>query len=82
MPLGYAICYRNSKATNLPGNVEYEFDESSNMLIFKAIAPIKKGNEVIIDATDEDFANVIKPGQFKYEQGVEPVYRTKNIKIV
>ena len=52
------------------------------MIIFKAIAPIKKGSEVIIDAADEDFANVIKPGQFKYEQGVEPIYRTKNIKIV
>ena len=82
LPLGYAICYRNSKETNLPGNVEYEYDEVSNMLIFKAIASIKKGSEVIIDAADEDFANVIKPGQFKYEQGVEPVYRTKNIKIV
>jgi hypothetical protein len=82
LPLGYAICYRNSMESGLPGNIEYNFDEASNMMVFTAITSIKKGNELIIDATDDDFANVIKPGQFKYEQGVEPIYRTKNFKIV
>lgn len=82
LPLGYAMCYRNSMESGLPGNIEYNFDENTNMMVFTAITNIKRGSELIIDADDEDFANVIRPGQFKYEQGVEPIYRTKNFKIV
>ena len=29
LPLGYAICYRNSMESGLPGNIEYNFDIES-----------------------------------------------------
>lgn len=82
LPLGYAVCYRNSKESGIEGNIDYEFDIESHSIKLYAIKRIKKGAELIIDATDEDFGNEIRPGQFEYNQGPEPIYSTSNIKIV
>ena len=82
LPLGYAVCYRNSKDSGLGGNIDYEFDEESRSIKLYAIKKIKKGSELIINAEDEDFGNEIRPGQFEYRQGPEPIYSTSNIKIV
>ena len=82
LPLGYAVCYRNSKEAPVEGNISYEYDEDRNMIVFKAIKTIRPGNELVIDADDADFSNELKPDQFRYQQGVEPIYRTKAIKLV
>ena len=82
LPLGYAVCYRNSKDSGIPGNIGYEFDFDSRSIKFYALSRIKKGAELIIDAAEEDFGNEIKPGQFQYQQGPEPIYSVSNIKIV
>jgi len=84
LPLGYALCYRNSM--QLPnsngGNIEYEFDSDNNEIIFTAIRNIRKGEELVISATEDDFANEIQPGQFQYKQGPDPIYSTKNIILI
>ena len=84
LPLGYALCYRNS--VEIPhsngGNLEYNFDMDNNTITFTATRDIRKGEELVITATDDDFANEIQPGQFQYQQGPDPIYSTKNIKIV
>ena len=84
LPLGYALCYRNS--VEIPhsngGNLEYSFDMDNNTIIFTATRDIRKGEELVITATDDDFANEIQPGQFQYQQGPDPIYSTKNFKIV
>ena len=82
LPLGYAVCYRNSKESGIPGNIDYEFDFDSRSIKLYALTRIKKGAELIINASDEDFGNEIKPGQFQYDQGPEPIYSVSNIKIV
>ena len=84
LPLGYALCYRNSM--EIPylseGNISYDFNLDTNEITFTAIKDIRKGEELVIDATEDDFANEIQPGQFQYKQGPDPIYSTKNIKIV
>lgn len=84
LPLGYALCYRNS--VEIPhsngGNLEYSFDMDNNTITFTATRDIRKGEELVITATDDDFANEIQPGQFQYQEGPDPIYSTKNIKIV
>ena len=84
LPLGYALCYRNS--VEIPhsngGNLEYSFDMDNNTITFTATRDIRKGEELVISATDDDFANEIQPGQFQYQEGPDPIYSTKNIKIV
>lgn len=82
LPLGYAVCYRNSKDTPSEPNVKYYYDEDNNTLVFTATKPIKRGMELIIDASDDDFANELNASQFNYEPGLEPIYTTKNYKIV
>ncbi len=82
LPLGYAVCYRNSVDSGLEGNIAYEFDVDARSIKFYAVKRIKKGAELIIVATDDDFENEIRPGQFEYNQGAEPIYSTSNIKIV
>ena len=82
LPLGYAVCYRNSKDAPVPANVTYYYDESSNMLVFTATSNIKKGCELVIDADDDDFANELHPSQFNYEPGYEPIYKTKDYRII
>lgn len=82
-PLGYAICYRNSKeAPQGEGNIYYEFNDDNTIITFYALKNIKKGAELIIQADDNDFGNEVLPGQFKYEQGPDPIYSTKNIKFI
>ena len=84
LPLGYALCYRNS--VEIPhsngGNLEYSFDMDNNTITFTATRDIRKGEELVLSATDDDFANEIQPGQFQYHQGPDPIYSTKNVKIV
>ena len=84
LPLGYALCYRNSmEVPHLDaGNVSYDFDTDNNTITFTAIRDIRKNEELVIDATEDDFANEIQPGQFQYKEGPDPIYSTKNIKIV
>lgn len=83
LPLGYAICYRNSKeAPQGVGNIYYEFDEDNSIIKFYALKNIKKGEELIIQADENDFGNEVKPNQFKYEQGPDPIYTTKNYRFI
>lgn len=84
LPLGYALCYRNSmEVPHLDaGNISYDFDTDNNTITFTAIRDIRKNEELVIDATEDDFANEIQPGQFQYKEGSDPIYSTKNIKIV
>lgn len=84
LPLGYALCYRNSmEVPHLDaGNISYDFDTDNNTITFTAIRDIRKNEELVIDATEDDFANEIQPGQFQYKEGPDPIYSTKNIKIV
>jgi hypothetical protein len=82
LPLGYAVCYRNSKESGIPGNIDYEFDFDSRSIKLYAITRINMGAEWIVHASEEDCDNEIKPGQFQYDQGPEPIYRVSNIKIV
>lgn len=82
LPLGYGVCYRNSVDSGIKGNIDYDFFEDSNTLVFTALSNIKKGTELIIKADEKDFANVIKPGQFKYDQDVDTIYRVKDYKFV
>lgn len=81
-PLGNALCYRNSDEAGRTGNITYEYDESSDCLVFSALRCIRKGDELILQVTSDDFANELKPNQFRYEQGPDVVYTTKNIKIM
>ena len=62
--------------------ISYDFNLDTNEITFTAIKDIRKGEELVIDATEDDFANEIQPGQFQYKQGPDPIYSTKNIKIV
>lgn len=84
LPLGYALCYRNSM--EIPhsdgGNLSYDFDIDNKTITFKATRDIRKGEELVISATEDDFANEVQPGQFQYQQGPDPIYSTKNIRIV
>lgn len=84
LPLGYALCYRNSM--EIPhlseGNLSYDFNLDTNEITFTAIKDIRKGEELVIDATEDDFANEIQPGQFQYKQGPDPIYSTKNIILI
>lgn len=84
LPLGLALCYRNSM--EIPyldeGNIIYDFNLDTNEITFTAIKNIRKGEELVIDATEEDFANEIQPGQFQYREGPDPIYSTRNIKII
>lgn len=83
LPLGFALCYRNSVEvpSSAGGNIEYIVDEDRNMIVFKALKNIKKGNELVISAEDSDFVNEIKPGQFEYKAGPEAVYSIKDYRI-
>ena len=62
LPLGYALCYRNSM--EIPylseGNISYDFNLDTNEITFTAIKDIRKGEELVIDATEDDFANEIQ----------------------
>lgn len=84
LPLGLALCYRNSM--EIPcldeGNITYDFNLDTNEITFTAIKNIRKGEELVIDATEEDFANEIQPEQFQYKEGPDPIYSTRNIKII
>ena len=84
IPFGYASYYRNSKETTLSPNADYELipNEHPTIRIY-ATSNIKKGQEIVLVAEDEDFQNEIKPGQFEYHNGgEEPYHVVKNYKII
>ena len=84
IPFGYALYYRNSKDSGLDGNVDYVLDntETPTIKIF-ATNNIKKGNEIILISTDDDFENEIKPTQFNYAPNKpEPYLSIKNFKLI
>lgn len=83
IPFGYANSYRNSIESRIAANADYSFGTIRNkpyITIF-AISKIRKGDEIVLKADESDFENVIKPGQFKYNDGPEYV-PTKNFKIL
>lgn len=84
LPLGYALCYRNSMEVpgSDNGNILYEVDENDKTIRFIASKKIRPGEELIIFADDSDFQNEIKPGQFKYDTDSNAIYSVKNFKIV
>ena len=84
IPFGYGTCYRNSQEYGVDGNASYYFDSSNPQfpcIVIVATKRIKKGHEIVLLSTDEDFENEIKPGQFEYNQGVEPYYAIKSARI-
>ena len=81
-PLGNALCYRNSDEAARPGNIVYEYDDTTECLVFTAVKRIRKGEELILQVTSDDYANALKPGQFKYDNEPDVVYTTKNIQII
>ena len=84
IPFGYGIYYRNSKEFGLEGNASYTFDTTDPkcpMIVIVATKRIKKGNEIILTSTDEDFENEIKDGQFDYNNRFDPYTSVKTIKI-
>lgn len=84
IPFGYASYYRNSKDVTLDGNADYEFIPSDTPSIkIYVTSNIKKGEEIILHATDDDFQNEIKPGQFQYDKnGDEPYMVVKNYRVL
>ena len=84
IPFGYGIYYRNSKQFGLEGNATYTFDASNPnypMILIVATKRIRKGHEIVLESTDEDFENEIKPGQFDYNNRFDPYTSVKSIKI-
>lgn len=65
-PLGNALCYRNSDEAGAAGNITYEFDTDTDCLVFTAIKKIKRGDELILQVSDEDYINELKPHQLKF----------------
>ena len=83
LPLGYANCYRKDREAGKPGNIVYEYNETNNTIIFTALCDISPEEEIILTTEHADYANELRPDQFKYAEGKpEPIYRLKNIKFV
>lgn len=84
IPFGYASYYRNSKDVPIEANADYELIPSENPTIrIFATSNIRKNNEIVLFATDDDFENEIRPGQFNYEpHKAEPYLSIKNFKII
>lgn len=80
-PLGNALCYRNSDEASTEGNMDYMYDTDTDCLVFTAVTRIKKGDELILQVTSQDYANTLKPNQFKYYDDFGSANRTKNIHI-
>ena len=51
------------------------------MILIVATKRIRKGHEIVLESTDEDFENEIKPGQFDYNNRFDPYTSVKSIKI-
>lgn len=85
IPFGYGIYYRNSKQFGLEGNATYEFDASNPKfptIVIIATKRIRKGHEIVLESTDVDFENEMKPGQFDYSSNYNPYTSVKTIKVV
>jgi len=84
IPFGYGTCYRNSKEFGVEGNAAYYFDDSNPkypLIIITATKKIKKGHEIVLTSTEEDFENEVRPGQFEYDKGYEPYHSIKSVRI-
>lgn len=81
IPLGYISCYRTRHNSGLDGNIEYDLDPESLRVTILAKKNIRKGQELILDTNDGDFANEYNETRFKHNQDVEPIY-TADIKWV
>ena len=81
IPLGYISCYRTRHNSGLDGNVEYDLDPESLRVTILAKKNIRKGQELVLDTNDSDFANEYNETRFKHNQDVEPIY-TADIKWV
>lgn len=80
-PLGNALCYRNSNEAGKPGNITYEFDDSTDCLVFTALKKIHKGDELVLQVSDEDYINELKPHQLKYGNDYQEEY-SKGIRFI
>lgn len=81
IPLGYVSCYRTKHNSGLEGNVDYELDPETLNVTITAKKNIKRGQELILNTTDNDFANEYTDNKFNYKPGVDPIY-TSDIKWV
>ena len=77
IPLGYISCYRTRHSSGIPGNVDYELDPESLRVQIIATKNIRRGQELILNTNDTDFANELNPDKFNYKPGVEPIYSTE-----
>lgn len=85
IPFGYGLYYRNSKEFGVEPNACYRYDDTDPnhpYIVIVALQRIRKDHEVVLESTDEDFENEIKPGQFSYRQGPEMFYSPGSIKVV
>lgn len=85
LPLGYALCYRNSMEVprGLSDNISYNIDETNNTITFTATKRIRPGEELILFADDSDFQNELLPGQFKYDaDDIDVIYSVKNYQMI
>ena len=55
IPFGYAIFYNDSINTKSEGNVDYQWDEKSCTLTFKAIKKIEEGEPLVINVLETDY---------------------------
>ena len=83
IPFGYASFYSNSKESTKDSNADYEYVNDMNGSYIKIFATrnIRKGSEIVLASDESDFANEIKPGQFKYDNEQLPFRAVKNIRI-
>jgi hypothetical protein len=84
IPFGNAVFYRTSFDTRREPNATYTFDVDSPNPTITIIATtrIHCGDEIILNATEEDFQNEMHPTDFQYRCGTDPVYSVKSFKIV
>lgn len=80
IPFGYASFYRSNLDCNLEPNADYEYVDGPNKTIrIYATRPIRKGNEIVLQADREMFDNEFNDSQFRYDK--EPLYSVKNVRV-
>lgn len=81
IPFGYASYYRSNLDCNLEPNADYEYIDGANKSIrIYATRPIKKGNEIVLQASRDMYDNEFNDSDFRYDK--EPFYSIKNVTVV
>lgn len=84
IPFGYASYYRDRKSSPSEPNATYEYDGTSPddpIIKIIAIKPIKKGTEIVLDISDEEYYdNELTADTFRYPGNCSVMYSVKNFK--